>query len=214
MSVLCNPRDRQSGRGSFQICKWKSGAQPLLAEGSTAHCTFTIVKENSFTPFFEAEDSSWSHSSYSWASKPENSIINVIIWSGTEGEEGVSPGSQVTIWQLLLCWGVETFFDYPKAAPSAGCACICTEPEQGIRPSTGWISLLSHTSLPPCTAKAFLPSAHRRVVWSQNTWRESGWQIRDSVPSHPWSWCSNGRGNVSHDTSILLHTKAQVYFVA
>lgn len=41
------------------------------------------------------------------------------------------------------------FFDHPQAAPSAGCACICTQQEQGMRLSTGWIIPLSHTSLSP-----------------------------------------------------------------
>lgn len=59
------------------------------------------------------------------------------------------------------------FFGHTRAAPSAGCASVCTQQEQGMRPSTGWIIPLSHTSLPPCTAKALPSSAHRRIVWSQ-----------------------------------------------
>lgn len=93
MSVLSSPRDRQPGKGSFQICKWKSDVQPLLAECPTVPCTFTIVKGNSFPLFFEADDSPWTHSSYSGACNPENSIINLIIWGGTVGEVGVAPGS-------------------------------------------------------------------------------------------------------------------------
>lgn len=95
MSLLCNPRARQPGKGSFQIYKWKSDAQLLLAEYSTTPCTFTLVKENSFTPFFEADDSPWSHSSYSGTCKPENSINNIIIWGGTVGKVGVLLGREM-----------------------------------------------------------------------------------------------------------------------